>query len=1249
MAALQDHPVVLALGWMLVHSLWQAGLIALLVRLLWLFISRKYARWRYGLSLIGMLLIMVSAGSTFWYYLDYYAISGPVSIMEVNRPVEAVPPASFETILPPYPEEIVVPPDLPVAEMTEPPFSWEAYMPYLVVLWGLGALLFSLRLAGSWWYIRRVSRRGLILPDEIWTVRIEQVMHRMGMRRKVRIYFSRLVDEPLTFGHLKPMILFPVGLVNQLSIEQVEAILLHELAHIYRRDYLVNWLQSVLELLFFYHPAIWWLSAEVRKAREHCCDDLVLRRGKAPRKLYAQTLTQLAALSFKPKTKLVMSIKGIKNAFSQRVLRLYGQNQAVLDWRKPVLSLALGCMLLPLLWLIQPVVVVGDTGTDDQTEMIMETTGLETGSEDELGAPNDLITASSVPQAALYPVSAEDMDLAGGSFYDQLQLEPIIDPSEKDQGWNPLSVLPRPDALPGAIASPYVQPKLLAVDEPLFIVDGKQIPRDAPFREISRDDIDKFIWKSVPWAPERVIKLAPHERNGVVEIKTKSGSWPGGRPYWPLRISTREISYSDYLYSWFPMGKANSRKEIGEREGLAFLPGAKRVVRKIWGKGKETYSILNGRVLEKDEVVEVNQHSMFGSRLIHAIGLYDNRGKLIYGERAPSEINDRTMVLQFKNGYYAVISKYPCDNRIYLRSYTELNQYHPFDYYLHEQLYNSFDEVKVRKVLRICDNQTEPAGSFGQSTLDKSIFIVDGQTIPAYAPLTSIEPTELAEYEFLTREMKPPTMESQDGLINVKTRSGKWNGGRPYWPYEIKGKRINKKGQTIYMSLDGYFLQDEETKVVNTYELVGMQGLSVIGVYDEQEQLVLGKTTPPEIEKNTYFLKLRNKYKVVVSKYPCDANLFLTCAFTLEGLEARRDIWQQTQIGTEGISMQMMEQHCRQIEERREGQTVHKPVTPEPLFIIDGQIIDPAEPYREVPNGTLSGSTFIQPDEAIARFGKKARYGAKILQSKEGEEKWTGGKPYSPLYKLLGGNRETQQIENFADCRYYFIDGLSVRAEDFNRYNIFNLTPGTISATSVAGIHGLDGEPVDLMALQQQVGNEGIAFELGSGIVVTKYLNDCLNPIKIARIYSPRTTHLAREENRLREAISFRERSVPCEQNYDPEQNSTEAQPEKLLEMTDNVLSFFELQQKLKNSLKVYPSPFNEEVRIAFTLPEGLETKVSILSPEGKLIRQLVNEKLRTGAHEFIWNARGQSAGNYWIRIEAGEVQLTRPLLKQGR
>jgi beta-lactamase regulating signal transducer with metallopeptidase domain len=138
------------------------------------------------------------------------------------------------------------------------------------------ALLFARMLAGMF-YLKRLRRNNLMAVDEEWIDRLHKLTERMHLPIPVYLKESTLVNVPLVIGYLKPLILVPVGLLNGLPPDQVEAILCHELAHIRRNDFIVNIFQSVVEIIFFFNPFVWWISSLLREERENCCDDAAVR------------------------------------------------------------------------------------------------------------------------------------------------------------------------------------------------------------------------------------------------------------------------------------------------------------------------------------------------------------------------------------------------------------------------------------------------------------------------------------------------------------------------------------------------------------------------------------------------------------------------------------------------------------------------------------------------------------------------------------------------------------------------------------------------------------------------------------------------------------------------------------------------------------------------------------------------------------------------------------------------------------
>ena len=166
-------------------------------------------------------------------------------------------------------------------------------LPAIVSFWGAGVLVLSVRYVGGWRLVRRLDRSARPAGGDV-TARLSRLSRRMRIARPVRLLESTLVEVPTVVGCLRPAILLPVAAMAGLSAEQLEALLAHELAHIRRQDYLVGLLQSAVETVLFYQPAVWWVSHRMRVERELCCDDEAVAACGNPVQ-YARALTDLAA------------------------------------------------------------------------------------------------------------------------------------------------------------------------------------------------------------------------------------------------------------------------------------------------------------------------------------------------------------------------------------------------------------------------------------------------------------------------------------------------------------------------------------------------------------------------------------------------------------------------------------------------------------------------------------------------------------------------------------------------------------------------------------------------------------------------------------------------------------------------------------------------------------------------------------------------------------------------------------------
>ena len=163
---------------------------------------------------------------------------------------------------------------------------------WVVLVWLVGAVALGARLLGGWIVASRMHPRLARAASSQWQRELDRLRLRIGLARPVRLLISSTVYVPTVAGWLRPFVLAPVGALSGLPPEVVEALLLHELAHIRRHDYLINVLQGIVEAALFYHPAIWWVSNEMRNEREHCCDDIAASMCGGPL-VYAKALTEM--------------------------------------------------------------------------------------------------------------------------------------------------------------------------------------------------------------------------------------------------------------------------------------------------------------------------------------------------------------------------------------------------------------------------------------------------------------------------------------------------------------------------------------------------------------------------------------------------------------------------------------------------------------------------------------------------------------------------------------------------------------------------------------------------------------------------------------------------------------------------------------------------------------------------------------------------------------------------------------------
>jgi uncharacterized protein (TIGR03435 family) len=196
-----------------------------------------------------------------------------------------------------------------------------AWLSWVTVAWMAGAVVFCMRLMGGCLVAEQLRRRQVRPAPGPWQQAFDGLRARLRMSQPVRLLVSGLVQAPAVVGLLRPVVLLPVGLLTGLPPEQIEALLLHELAHIRRYDYLVNALQSMVEALLFYHPAVWWVSGHMRSERELCYDDRAVAATGDPVG-YARALAEVGAAGH---ARYQAAVSATGGSLANRVARLLGE------------------------------------------------------------------------------------------------------------------------------------------------------------------------------------------------------------------------------------------------------------------------------------------------------------------------------------------------------------------------------------------------------------------------------------------------------------------------------------------------------------------------------------------------------------------------------------------------------------------------------------------------------------------------------------------------------------------------------------------------------------------------------------------------------------------------------------------------------------------------------------------------------------------------------------------------------------
>jgi beta-lactamase regulating signal transducer with metallopeptidase domain len=344
-----------SLGWTLLHFWWQAAAIALVYWLADTVLSKARSQSRYILALGTLLLMFVTAVATFAYEETQGGSGLSASQGAFSSPALVTIGSSISNDLAPLARLKTA------GAATQPaPLYLSRFLPWLDVAWLLGVACLSTRTIGGWRLIQRLRRSTLVEAPEAVYANFLRLCERLGIRRQVNLRISEHIQGPLAIGIVRSLIVVPAAALMALSTDQLEAVLAHELAHVRRADYLWNLIQTMIETLLFFHPAIWWLGRRLREQRELCCDDVAVQSCADPL-VYATALLRLEERRSQ-QLNLAMALDGHRSwsGLRARIARILGETNSKKRPRELVpVPLAAICALFLLVLLPVPKLFAG--------------------------------------------------------------------------------------------------------------------------------------------------------------------------------------------------------------------------------------------------------------------------------------------------------------------------------------------------------------------------------------------------------------------------------------------------------------------------------------------------------------------------------------------------------------------------------------------------------------------------------------------------------------------------------------------------------------------------------------------------------------------------------------------------------------------------------------------------------------------------------------------------------------------------
>ena len=342
------------LGWTVFHAIWQGAIIGLVFYILLTTQSFKSAKARFNAAWTTLFIQLLTSICTFCYIWNTFANRLEPAINQESGIQNHFYLSGNETVVQTSLLEKLL--NLP-----------NQYIDWVSWIWLIGVSFMTLRMMGGFSYLiwlNKVSTDPLPLEMNLF---LELKRKEAGVKRIIG-KLSTKIQSPIVFGHFKPILLFPFALLSKLTPEQIEAVILHELAHIKRNDYILNIFQIFIEVVFYFHPVTWWLTSIIKREREHICDD------EAAGKELNQKLSYAKALLIIQENNTISGIGSL--AFAKKPSEMYLRIKRILEpsknvnfMEKTTLGILMLGLALGMFWQQKPIFANNSTFKTIRTEV----------------------------------------------------------------------------------------------------------------------------------------------------------------------------------------------------------------------------------------------------------------------------------------------------------------------------------------------------------------------------------------------------------------------------------------------------------------------------------------------------------------------------------------------------------------------------------------------------------------------------------------------------------------------------------------------------------------------------------------------------------------------------------------------------------------------------------------------------------------------------------------------------------------